>query len=429
MAVEDKMTVVERRKYLYQMRKRYLCADREGRGQLLSEMESVTGLHRKSLIRLLNAGPLDRRPRTKQRGRTYGAEVEEIIRVIAESADYICAERLKPNLDWLGQHLAAHGELHLTAAIEQQLTEISVSTLRRVLQRVQRDQPRLPRRGPDRAQRMVAGIPMQRLAWDQPQPGYFEVDLVHHGGSSTSGEYVHTLQMVDVATGWSERVAVLGRSFTVLKDAFERLQTRLPFAIRHIHPDNGSEFLNYHMLRFWQQAMPGVQVSRSRPYHKNDNRLVEQKNATLVRAYLGQQRFDSVAQTRALNQLYDKMWLYYNFFQPVMHLAAKTAVPAADGEVRYRRRFDQPATPFDRWCAGGAQSSDTLEALLDLRQRTNPRQLRRQIYELLDHLSTLPGATPGQTEDVYQTLFNPSILKKGQRRSGNIIFWLDSLAR
>jgi hypothetical protein len=164
MAVEDRMTIDERRKYLHQMRKRYLPADRKGRGQLLSEIESVTGLHRKSLIRLLNEGQLDRRPRAKQRGRTYGAEVEEIIRVIAESSDYICAERLKPNLDWLGQHLAAHGELHLTAAIEQQLTEISVSTLRRVLHRVQRDQPRLPRRGPDRAQRMVEGIPMQRLA-------------------------------------------------------------------------------------------------------------------------------------------------------------------------------------------------------------------------------------------------------------------------
>ncbi|NLE56909.1 MAG: transposase family protein [Planctomycetes bacterium] len=429
MAIDDGMTIDERRKYLHHMRKRYLAADRATRGQLLSEMEAVTGLHRKSLIRLLNAGPLQRRTRTTQRGRTYGTQVEEVIRVIAESCDYLCAERLKPNLPWLSQHLAAHGELHLTPTVELQLTTISVSTLRRVLQRIPRDQPRLPRRGPDRAQRMIRGIPMQRLAWDQPQPGYFEVDLVHHCGPSTGGEYVHTLQMVDVATGWSERAAVLGRSFTVLRDAFQRIQARLPFPIRHIHPDNGSEFLNAHMLRFWHQAMPGVQISRSRPYHKNDNRLVEQKNATLVRAYLGQQRLDSVAQTLALNQLYDLMWVYYNFFQPVMHLAAKTALPQPDGQIRYRRQFDRPATPFDRCCAAvGDQSSIALADLHELRQGTNPRQLRRQIYHLLDRLSTLPGATPGDTEDVYQTLCHPNTLKKGQGHSGNIISWQNSLA-
>jgi hypothetical protein len=429
MAVDDRMTIDERRKYLHQMRKRYLPAGRAERGQLLTEMESVTGLHRKSLVRLLNEGQLARRPRARQRGRTYGSEVEDIIRVIAESSDYICAERLKPNLGWLSQQLAAHGELHLSAAMERQLTEISVSTLRRVLQRIQRDQPRLPRRGPDRAQRVVAGIPMQRLAWDQPQPGHFEVDLVHHGGPSSGGEYVHTLQMIDVATGWSERVAVLGRSYTVMRDAFERIQARLPFVVHHLHPDNGSEFLNNQLLRYWRSAMPGAQISRSRPYHKNDNRLVEQKNATLVRAYLGQERFDSVGQTVALNQLYDHMWLYYNFFQPVMHLTAKTPLPNATGDLRFRRRFDVPRTPFDRLCDASCLSTDQLEGLHTLRRRTNPRQLRRQIYDLLQHLCSLPGAVPGQSEDVYQTLFNPDILKKGQRRSGNIIIWMDSLAR
>ena len=128
---------------------------------------------------------------------------------------------------------------------------------------------------------------MKRIPWDEAEPGHFEVDLVHHCGPSASGEYVHTLQMVDVATGWSERVAVLGRSFRVMRVGFQRCLERLPFPVLEIHPDNGSEFLNHHLVRFFRDTVQEVDLSRSRPYHKNDNRNVEQKNSTLVRAYLG----------------------------------------------------------------------------------------------------------------------------------------------
>ncbi len=130
--------------------------------------------------------------------------------------------------------------------------------------------------------------------------------------------------MVDVATGWTEQVATLGRSYRVMEDGFRRILARLPFQVLEIHPDNGSEFLNAHLVRFWKEMVKGVTLSRSRPFHKNDNRFVEQKNSTLVRAYLGLARFDTAAQTNAINQLYEKMWLYYNFFQPVMRLREKT---------------------------------------------------------------------------------------------------------
>jgi len=120
--------------------------------------------------------------------------------------------------------------------------------------------------------------------------------------------------MIDVATGWSERVALLGRSYLVMQDAFERIMARLPFPVREIHPDNGSEFLNHHLLRYFGQKLKGAKLTRSRPWQKNDNRFVEQKNDTLVRAYLGHERLDTAAQTQALNALYDQMWLYYNLF-------------------------------------------------------------------------------------------------------------------
>ncbi len=219
--------------------------------------------------------------------------------------------------------------METTPHLLEQLERISVSTVRRRLAHIRQDQPRLPRKGPERANQLTRDIPMKRIPWNEQEPGHFEVDLVHHCGPSAAGEYVHTLQMIDVATGWSERIAVLGRSYLVMQDAFRRVLQRLPFAVLELHSDNGSEFFNHHLLRFWRKTVPNLRLSRSRPYRKNDNRMVEQKNSTLVRAYLGHERLDSVAQTLAVNQLYEKLWLYYHFFQPVMRLAEKTLLPAA----------------------------------------------------------------------------------------------------
>jgi hypothetical protein len=149
--------------------------------------------------------------------------------VIAESLDYLCAERLTPNLVWMANHLATHGELEVSPPLLEKLDQISISTAQRVLARIPRDKPRLPRKGPQYPRQITQGIPMKRIPWDEQQPGHFEVDLVHHCGPTAYGEYVCTMQMIDVATGWSERRAVLGRSYLVMKDAFRYVLTRLPF--------------------------------------------------------------------------------------------------------------------------------------------------------------------------------------------------------
>ena len=171
MSTEDQMTIDKRRKCLRRMKKRYWQANRKERGHLLDEMEAITELHRKGLIRLMN-GSLERTPRRQQRGRTlrqvqgrlYGPEVDDALRVIAESLDYICPERLTPKGVWMAEHLAARGELHLCPELLQQLDQISVSTVRRTLGRVRQDEPRLPRKGPERANQATRGIPMRRIA-------------------------------------------------------------------------------------------------------------------------------------------------------------------------------------------------------------------------------------------------------------------------
>jgi hypothetical protein len=219
MSHNEDMTIDERRKYLRTMKKRYIKANRKAKGRLLDEMEAVTGLNRKTLIRLMN-GSLKRKRRSKQRGITYGPQVDDALRIIHESCDYICVERLAPNLVRMARHLAAHGELEATPVLLDQLRCISISTVARRLSRIRQDQPRLPRKKPKPRRRLLRGIPMLRLPWDIAQPGHFETDLVHHCGPSASGEYACTLQMIDVATDWSERRVVLGRSFLVMEDAF-----------------------------------------------------------------------------------------------------------------------------------------------------------------------------------------------------------------
>ena len=391
MAANGEMSVDERRKYLKLVAKRYLGADREGRGRLLTEMEAVTGLHRKSLTRLMNGQSLERAPRGVQRGGVYGAEVADVIRVVWESEDYLCAERLTPSLLPTAQHLARFGELHLSSEIEKQLGRISESTVARLLGRFRRDTPRLPRRGPEGANRLARDIPMGRIPWQTKEPGHFEMDLVHHCGVASVGDYVHTLQLVDVATGWSERVGVFGRTHRAMVAGSQRIVDRLPFPIRELHPDNGSEFLNDHLLGFFAGKVKDLSLSRSRPYHKNDNRKVEQKNYTLVRAYLGYERLDSAAQSMAINALYDRMWLYYNLFQPVLHLVGKEVV----GGNQIKRSWDEARTPYERVLATGVLATEQQARLTGLYARTNPRQLRREIHQLIETLWEAPKAIMG----------------------------------
>ncbi len=381
MTTEDIMTITERRKYLTKMQSRYRQADQPQRSQLLTEMVAVTGMHRKSLTRLMGQPSLRRTPRRRQRGVIYGPEIRQVVRIVWESLDCICAERLTPQLLVTAQHLARFGDLTLTPSSETLLTQISEATVTRLLAGLPRVIPRLPRRAPGQANRVLRAVPMGRIPWQTTTPGSFEVDLVHHSGESTVGEYVHTLQLIDVATGWSERTAVLGRGQAAMEAGFQRILDRLPFPILHLHPDNGPEFFNDHLVRFWGEEITGLTLSRSRPYHKNDNRFVEQKNATLVRAYLGHRRLDTAAQCIALAALYEQMGVYDNLFQPVLHLIAKEVI-----EGKTKRRWDEAQTPYQRLMATGILTPTVGAGLAALHAATNPRRVRQEIYDRVARL-------------------------------------------
>ncbi len=384
----EKMNVDEKYKVLRNLHRRYELAKRSERSQILDSAEEVTGLSRKHLITLLNKpGPL-RRERTKQRGSTYRAKVRETIRIVARALDWCCAERLQPALAEAALHLNGLGLLNITPELMTQLNTISISSVERILKRIRQDEPRLPqRRGrPTQLTHIQREIPVSRIPWDEREPGHFEIDTVHHCGSSAKGDYVCTVQWIDVATGWSERAAIFGRSEKETVSAFERILERCPIRVLELHPDNGSEFLNAHLMRYFEDKVKGATLTRSRPFHKNDNRFVEQKNSSLVRAYLRHVRLDQRAQTDKLNQLYELMGVYYNLFQPVLRQKTKLRLVDSTGKAHYYRNHDRAQTPFQRLVATGIVDDSERSKWQSLYDRTNPIALKQQIDDLLHAL-------------------------------------------
>ena len=285
------------------MKPREQKARRREQCALLTEMEQVTGLHRKSLLRLLHARTLERKQRAKGRGRTYGKAVEQVILKVWESLDDIGSERLTPARLGTAQHLARFGALHLSQPVEEQRAQISEATVTRILRTDRSQKQRLPQQGPAPANQVRQPVPMQRIPWDTREPGHFEVDLVQHRGEHSEGIYAFTRPMVDAATGGRERVALLGKGPQAMEAGFRHILQRVPFAIKALPPDNGSECFNHHLIRFWGEAITGLELSRRRPSQKNDNRFVAQKNDTLVRQYFGTIRLQSPEQVEAMNVL------------------------------------------------------------------------------------------------------------------------------
>ena len=386
-----KMSIKDRFQSLGRMYAPYQAAECGERSVLLTQMHDYTGLHRKTLIRRMNGGVIERKQRSRQRGRVYDDDFRSAVRVIADSLDWICAERLRPALLSTASHLAKHGALRLDATVSYKLARISTSQLRRVLATVPRPACRLAKqqKHSHRPTGLAATIPIAIIPWQQVEPGHFEVDTVVHSGPNQSGDYLSTLQMIDVATGWSEREAFLGRSAAYTVEALNTIWKRCPIPWRHIHTDNGYEFLNSHFLAFINSRSSDVSLSRSRPYQKNDNRFVEQKNHSLVRAYFGAQRLDTPEQLRLVNSLYADMWVYYNFFQPVQRQTARQAVVDGHNVTRVRRTHDEARTPLDRLLATGILNEAMRQLLLTIRDKTNPLSLKESIYHGLGQLQRL----------------------------------------
>lgn len=361
--------------YAAAVRERYRGATKAEKGAMLDEFCRTTGYHRKAAVRLLR----ESRPRAgrRARGRRYGLEVATALGQVRAAAGDICAKRLVPFLPELVPLLERHGELRLDAETRACLLELSPATADRLLARGRR-RPLQRRRSGSAALRAV--VPLRTFGeWDGVAPGALQADLVVHSGPSSAGFYLTTLVVVDVATGWTELEALWGHGQERVAAALERVRRRLPFALRELHTDNGSEFLSPAVLRWADQH--GVARSRGRPYRKNDQAWVEQRNWTAVRRLVGYDRYSSREAHAALRVLYPVLSSWLNLLQPVQKLSAKERHGA-----RLVRHYDLARTPYRRLQQSGTVSDAVLTAIDRRLQSTNPVALRCQVEQSLERV-------------------------------------------
>jgi hypothetical protein len=363
------------------MHPRYRRATRPERTPLLTEFCRVTGSHRKYALRLLNGPPPSRtRPPRRRRAPTYGPRVLPVLAAIWTAAGYPWSVRLKALLPlWLPW---ARPRYRLTPALEQPRLALRPRPMDRRLQARQRQRPgrRDGRTKPGTL--LQHHIPVKTDRWDVTVPGYTEIDLVAHGGDRGDGEFAHALNLTDIHTTWVETRAVLGRGQTGVRDALDEMRQVLPVALQGIDSDNGSEFINRHLYGYCQAHR--IPCTRGRPYTKDDNAHIEQKNWTHVRKLLGYVRYASPEAVAAMNALYrSELRLFQNCFLPSVKLVKKVRVGS-----RVRRRYDRPQTPLERVAAGGGEPA-TVAALVALRDRLDPFQLAQTIDQQLDRISRL----------------------------------------
>jgi hypothetical protein len=354
------------------IRGRYLKANKEKKQQMLDEFVAATGYHRKYAIRLLKHGPGPRAMKKKGRPKKYTGEVIDALIEIWEICGRICSKRLQPFLPEMVAVLERHQEIQLSAETKTLLLEMSSATIDRRLKQ-ERFESRRGMSTTKPGTLLKKSIPVRTYTpWDEEKPGFEEIDLVAHCAQTTEGQYLYTLTSTDIATGWTECLAIANKTQLAVSHAVEELQGRLPFELLGLDSDNGSEFINGTLYRYCQTQE--ITFTRSRPYRKNDQAHVEQKNWSVVRRTVGYDRLETPEELALLNSIYADLRLYVNFFQPVFKLIGKDKV---DGKII--KNYDVPITPYRRVMASKLVSVEAKARLTNSYVSLNPVSLRNSI--------------------------------------------------
>lgn len=371
------MDMHSRNQYLKQLRREYLkTKPKKQRGKLLNEAEKRTGLERKYLIKKLKVkSNLDKLPSERKRRKAfYGNQVRTALVQVWRIFDYPCGQRLEPLLKNEVGGLRKLGELICTDETAAKLKEISFRTIDEKLKH-QKEVERQKRKYRKKIHPLLyQKIPIKTSdEQDRMKSGNIQIDLVEHCGCSASGEYANSLSSTDISTGWWEGEAVMGRGQEGTLAGLRQARLRYPFCWQEIHSDNDTAFINWHLFHYCQKEKLGF--SRSRPYKKNDNNLIEQKNWTHVKKFVGYLRYDTSKELNVLNDLYrHELRLYKNFFQPVMKLKSKIRM---GGKIR--RRYDKAKTPYQRIMATKKISQEAKAELRQIHDSLNPAGLKRAI--------------------------------------------------
>lgn len=368
--------------YFRVMYGRYRKAEGGERGRLLDEFCLTTKYNRKYAIRLLNGPAPDRKRVPGPRGRKprYGKQAISILAAVWEAAGYPWSVRLKALLpSWMRW---IRRRYRVKADTERQLLAMSARQMDRRLASRKREQKRRIYGRTKPGTLLKHHIPIKTDAWNVTVPGYVEADLVSHSGNAAEGEFAHTLNLTDIFSGWTESRALLGKGEIGVQEALDQIQAGLPFPLLGIDTDNGSEFINWHLKR-WCDGQQ-IQLTRGRPYKKDDNAHIEQKNWTHVRKLLGWERYDSRAAVEAINTLYAELRLWMNLYLPSVKLEKKMRVGS-----KLRRVYSAAQTPLERVLASGQGNARCLAEFEKLRSQLDPFELARSIERKLEAVYAL----------------------------------------
>ncbi|MCR4394625.1 MAG: hypothetical protein NUV31_09680 [Dehalococcoidales bacterium] len=376
------MSLSARKEYLLVIREKYYQArDKKEKTRLLDEYCKNTGQARKYVIRRIHEDLRLLKGKKKSRRSPYEGEVIAALIRVWEIFDYPCGQRLKPLLEQELPRLRKLGEVKISEEIARRLKQISPATIDRKLRKErERLQLQRNRRMPRPGSLLRSKIAVRLTEWDTHEVGYLEMDTVAHGGSSVLGEYVYSLSTTEIATGWWEGEAIMGKSQQATFWALKEIRKRTPFRWKGVDSDNGSEFMSEILYKYCDREK--LQFTRSRANHKNDNAYIEQKNWTHVRKVLGYLRYDTAAEMQQINELYrQELRLYKNFFQPVMKLISKERI---GGKIR--RKYDLPRTPYQRLLESGQITEEERLKLEAIYHSLNPAELKRRIEAKLEKL-------------------------------------------
>lgn len=385
--MESALSKAARAELLDALRQCYQEATKADKAALLNQFVAVAGCHRKHAIRLLRQPrPLPSQTAPLPR-RTYDEAVREALVVLWEAADRICGKRLKAVLPSLIAALERHGHLALDPSVRQRLLEASPATIDRLLAGVRATA--CTRKKRKHATKPSTKVPLRTFAdWDSPAPGFLEIDFVAHGGTSMYGTFLWSLVATDIASGWIEMVPLLAREQTLVVEGLEVIRRQLPVPMRGIDSDNDSAFINDTLLSYCHNQQ--VEFTRSRPYQKNDQAWIEQKNGAVVRRFVGYERLVGLVAGQCLAQLYQGVRLYVNYFQPSFKLKSKSR----DG-AKVKKLYHKPLTPCDRLLQNSSIPGDVKERLQEERDRLDPLELLQQIREGQTALAALSSGDLG----------------------------------
>ncbi len=362
---------------------------------MLDELCALTGWTRRHAVRALaHTIHPPKRPDRPPRPRVYGPEVLRPLQIVWATLSGPAGKRLAPFMAEIVQAMERCGELEVSPEVREKLLRVSAATIDRLLAPERRRLRVKGRSGTKPGSILKRQIPIRTFAeWDEVRPGFCEVDLVAHDGGVAVGEFCQTLDLTCVATGWTECRAVKNKAQRWCFEALLDVEASLPFPLLGLDSDNGSEFINDQLLRYCTERQ--ITFTRSRPYRKNDNCFVEQKNWPVVRQNVGYARYDTPAELECLNELYGHLRLYVNFFQPQMKLVSKTRRGA-----KVTKRFDEARTPYQRALASPHVSEQAKAALTRTYLGLNPAELKRRIAACQTRLLEINRTKPDRRKGV-----------------------------